>query len=114
VQAVTVTLESRAEDMDGLDVEGYVPFADCPIAVTPFYVRHHGDTMWEGTDKWCISQRRTGFNLGRETWNSKEDAMAVLLRCDPTFPAWPLATGADDCRATQACRVKFREALAHG
>jgi len=89
---------------------GFVPFADSPLAVTPVSTWNAAFERWDDNHYWQITQRATGWNLGQRSWRTRDAAMAVLLRCDPTFAAWALATGAVDDAATIACRVKFRMA----
>lgn len=105
---VTVLLRTREPDVPPREAKGFVPSLDCPLAVTPSVHFDETRRQWSGRGTWQITQRALGFNLGRREWSTVEEAMAVLERCDPTFAAWPLATGDKGDPATKACAVKFR------
>ena len=107
---VAVTVRSYDAEIPPLELIGHVPYADCPLAVTR---RHHFvDGAWAERDGYYITHRPVGFQLGKRVFDTVEAALAVIDRCDPTFPAWPLARGGTDDAATIACRYKFRVAAA--
>lgn len=88
--------------------DGLVPFPDSPLAVTRVHI--HTNSVWAERDGFCIAHRPTGLQLGSRRWSSEAEAMAVLLKCEPEFPAWPIAGTNEGAKA--ACKFKFR--MAHG
>jgi hypothetical protein len=109
---ILVTIRSNDIEIPSIDVEGEAPFADCPIAVTRVYVFDDALREWQPGKEWCVTHRATGYRLGKNSWSTKAEALAVLERADPSFAAWPLAVGSIEDTATIACFVKFRAACA--
>lgn len=110
---VTITIPVTIRTRDGavpLTIDGLAPFADCVLAVTPVYDRT--DYGWRKRKRggFYITHCPTGYQLGKRIFETEEEALAVLERCDPTFPAWPLA-GDDNSVARMACHAKFRAAI---
>jgi hypothetical protein len=108
---VKVTVTIRANDPEILphELDGFVPFADCPLAV--IRAQRYLDGSWQTQDGWSITHRPTGFKIGQRTWRTRKEAMLVLLACNPKFPAWSLAKGSKDDPATVACSTFFRAAM---
>lgn len=107
---VDVTLRSRKATTNPLPVQGTVPYADCPLAVTKGATYDVASETWSLNETWLIVHRATGFNLGPEGWDTRKEALAILDRCDPTFAAWGMCTGVVGDPATAACKYKFRMA----
>lgn len=94
------------------EIDGFVPFVGCPLAVSRDF-EWDGDA-WQECEGWVISHVPTGYRLGEDkSWRTAEKAMAVLMRCNPSFPAWAFAKGgpATDS-ATRACWPLWRAAIA--
>lgn len=106
---VQVTCRSLHANVTARETTGYVPFESSPLAIVPSAEWNGRTRKWTETSAWQIMQRPTGLFVGVEwEWPTKEEAMAALLKLDPMYPAWALATGKDGEPATLACRVKFR------
>lgn len=117
---VPVTLRSRTPDVPLFETHGYVPTLDSPLAVTRFALYDKLAEQWaqdESDPGYMITHRPTGFYLGTGlaeglaeagavVWDTLPEAWAVLLRCDPSFPAWSIAD--KDEAARVACRTKFK------
>lgn len=108
--AVRVPCASPDVSIPPHEQDGFVPFETSPLAVVRMAIWRAVEKQWIEPEHrgWCIAHRPTGFNLKGREWPTRHDAMAALERCEPTFPAWALATGAEGDAATMACRVKFR------
>ena len=107
---IIVTLRATDRRIKPHEVEGFVPWETCPLAVVPSF-SHSTKEGWEPVKgEWVITHRATGFHLGR-TFDSKEIAERVLQSSQPTFPAWLMANGFAGDVATSACRAIFRAAL---
>jgi hypothetical protein len=107
-----VEIVGRAEDrsIPPFKSIGFVPFPESPLAVSTVKVWDDLDRHWQDEpDLWQIVHRPTGFNLAGRKWTTREEAEAVLLRCDPTYAAWALACGGKEA-ATTACRLMFKKA----
>lgn len=115
---VTVTIRSKDAMIPAQDVEGFVPApADCPLAVTRRHTWRRARWHADDEDGWCIVHRSSGLALGEVTWDTRELAMAALLHCDPSFPAWPQCGADHEAPANVACKAMFRaacEAVANG
>lgn len=107
---IRVTLRSRLAAPPHV-ADGWIPFVDCPLAVTNV---HGCEGGWRALSEFCITHRPTGFVCGKGEWPTIEAAMVVLLACDPTFPAWALATSDVRGAATVACAYKYRMATLQG
>jgi len=105
---ISVRVLMRADGCHQHEVDGFTPSASCPLAVTKLW--YHSERKWIRANTWCIVHRPTGKTLGAKEWMTMEAAFAILLKCDPDFPAWPLAKGFPDDPATAACKYKFRVA----
>jgi hypothetical protein len=105
---VPVTLRSADTGAPTLDTEGVAPSDVCPLCVTRVAIFDYRVKKWVERDAWQITHRPTGFNLGKREWPTEAEAFAVLEKCDPTFPAWQIATGETGCAATVACKIKFK------
>jgi hypothetical protein len=109
---IFVTLRTFDRRNSPHEVEGLVPYPDCPIAVTPAHT-HDSHDGWERVPGlWTITHRPTGFNLGLVMFDNPKKAQQVLSSSAPSFPGWLMATGYKGDPATSACRVMFRSALA--
>lgn len=92
-----------------IEVDGFVPDVASPLAVTP--VATWSISSWTVHDgRWQITHRATGLNLGGREFDTREAAMAVLVRCEPAFPAWAAVKAGVADAAMMACRYKFRVA----
>jgi hypothetical protein len=111
--SVHLVLRSHESDIPPFEVLGFVPFDDCPLAVTQqiYFDRLKRHWFpWDPDDGYKITHRATGFNLGeKDRWFSVDEAMAVLMRCDPDFPGWQLAGTNEAAKA--ACHLKFKWAI---
>lgn len=110
---MTVTILVTIRTRDGavpITIDGLAPFADCVLAVTPVY--DWTDHGWHKRKRggFYITHCPTGYQLGNYIFKTREEALAALERCDPTFPAWPLASD-DNPVARMACHAKFRAAM---
>jgi hypothetical protein len=106
-----VTTRSGDLELPARKAEGFAPAATSPLAVTKVCHWSYDDERWVDHDgQWCITHIPTGHTLGPDDWPTAQEAYEVLLRCDPDYPAWPLAIGDDDDAATKACKIKFRGA----
>jgi hypothetical protein len=111
MQKVPVTVRSDDSTVPLYQTVGFAPSEACPLAVTNVCTFDYDAGTWsEDITRWRVSHRPSGYHIGKLHWPTFDEAAAVLLACDPDFPAWPLATGAEDCAATIACRMKFRMA----
>lgn len=116
-QPITVTMRSKDRSITPNEIEGFVPYSSCPLAIHLAYswdshkdwklVKGDGSNTW-----WMITHRPTGFNLGFIECPEKEQAQQLLMASAPAFPGWWLATGDSGDPATSACRVWFRAACA--
>jgi len=110
----TITLRSDYKYAPPFEAQGFVPFDGSPLAVT------HAASCdmtkkpptWSERRKWRITHVATGHRLGDAEWATAEEAMAVLLRCDPAFAAWRMVQAGVPDAALVACQVKFRSAMA--
>lgn len=106
IEARITTRSRNATIPPAVDRVAFVPFPGSPLAVANQVV--WGRARWKETNEWCIVHVPTGYQLGGAVWDTSEEAMAVLVRCDPSFPAWRAATGETNDSATIACRMKFK------
>lgn len=105
--ATTVTIRDRDTAIPAAEVCAFAPagLPESPLAVTNCH-RFNGDE-WTETPGFCLTHRPTGFRIGvKEKWDTVEEAMVVLLRCEPDFPAWNVA--GSNAGALEACRYKWR------
>lgn len=109
-QHVRVICRSHNAATPSLETGGYAPTADCVLAVTADAVFDNALQQWRGRSGWCITHRPSGFQLGSVVFDDLDDALAVLERCEPDFPAWKVATGQLGDAATIACAYKFKQA----
>lgn len=119
---VIVTLRTRDSIIPNFEAQAFAPFAGSPLAVTALRLYDTKAQRWgRGDDGFMIVHVPTGFALGigmrtdfeisqEVVWDTIPEAMAVLLRADPTFPGWALAKGLQE-PATKACHAKFKMAL---
>jgi hypothetical protein len=107
---VTVTLRSDDGRMTPHQTEGFAPNETCALAVAQVHVEdsHNGWKCVKG--RWNIIHRPTGFHVGKMEWNTAQEAFAVLLGCNPEFPAWLMAAGTAGDMATMACKSFYRAA----
>ncbi len=113
MKRIPVILRSRDDPgVPAHETQGWVPAPDCPLAITRVF--NWKGSRWFEDKKWRVTHRPTGWGLGQNAWSTRKEAEAVLLACDPDFPAWVVCTGAKDDPATVACAVKFRAAVAVG
>lgn len=96
-------------DVPRLQVETFSGDVGDALYVTKNHV--YVDGKWAEREGWRITHAPTGKALGPNTLATRDEALALLARCDPEFPAWPLATDLPDCAATKACAYKFRVAV---
>lgn len=111
-QPIVVTLRSADRRVKPHEVEGFVPFHDCPLAINPTHSHNSHDGWRAKGNEWNITHRPTGFDLGDVCLKSREEVEQLLLAANPSFFGWTLATGYHDDPATNACRVWFRAACA--
>ena len=108
-----ITISSTNPKLPPQIVDGFVPYEGAPLAVTPFY--KWGRARWIATDEWCISHIPTGRQVGTNEghkWDTPQEAMVVLNKCRPDFPAWFVARGGIETdAATQACHLIFKAAV---
>lgn len=110
--SIPVSVRARDPEVAPLVTVGFAPVADSPIVVTHPARWNYATGEWSIDESmWQLTHVATGFCLSRRQWRHKKDALAVIERCDPTFPAWPVAFGSKDDPATVACFVKFRAAV---
>lgn len=110
VLAVPIVIHSADAEVPPYETTGYVPFADAQLAVTNYATWDEAERQWKDGVHWQITLRRAGYSLGKQTWNSIEEAMAALMRCDPTFGAWAVVQRGIDDAAMTACRMMVRMA----
>ena len=110
---IRVPLTIRSDDVTRppYETEGFVPDADCPLAAHLYAVWDEADSKWHDGVQWQITHRRTGFSLGKGTFRDRDEAIAVLMRCEPSFPAWQAVQAGVVDAAMLACRYKFRAAI---
>ena len=112
---IPVTVPIRSSDPDVLPgtVDGFVSFVESPLAVAPAMHFREVERDWVPTGAgWRVVHRATGFHLGGDhAWPTAEEAMAVLDRCDPRFPAWAAIQAGVVDAALVACRLLFRTAV---
>lgn len=90
---------------------GDAPYAECPLVVTPVIVWSELDRAWKTFAKrFQINHKPTGYRLGQKEFVTRKEALAFLDRCDPHYPAWPLAKSGLSDPATVACFQKFKMA----
>jgi hypothetical protein len=109
---IPVQIRSRDASAPLYPCSGIVPYLGSPLAVASDAIYSALSKKWEAKGGWIIVHVPTGYALGHEvTWNTQEEAMAVLMACDPAFAAWPLANGdMTGDAATKACKYKFKVA----
>lgn len=106
---VLVTIRSLDDDVPPHKIHGLAPTDDCALAVTRSWT--FTDEKWNERDRYMITHRPTGYSVSKREWSTQAEAIAVLERCDPLFPAWALAIGNSETdAATKACFAKFRNA----
>lgn len=86
---------------------GLAPYATCPLAVTPVAKFSEMSGKWSMLETYQITHRPTGYQLGGKEFDTQQEALEFLDRCEPTFAAWPLAKGSKTDPATIACRQQF-------
>lgn len=105
-----IVIRSRKPRRPPFTISGTLPFPGSPLAITPRV--YWAESGWKVDDsEWMITHVPSGFNLGAYVWERPNEALAVLLQCDPTFPAWAFLTGMQGDSATMACREKFKMAF---
>jgi hypothetical protein len=109
---VPVTIRSSRTDLPLYETVGFVPDVDCPLAATHSTLWDVEEGRWRDGEWWQVTHRATGFYLGAKTFRDADEALAVIARCDPTFPAWQLVRAGVVDAAMLACRYKFRMAVA--
>lgn len=109
---VNVTIRARQAEYPAYKCKGKAPFAGSPLAVTAATLWDEDKDEWVSRPGYEITHTPTGYRLGGDikTWKTEAEAIAAMQRCDPTYPAWPLAKGHPDDPATIACRVMFKAA----
>jgi len=107
---IAVTCRSIRDDIPAHVVQGFVPFPDAPLAVTPVSIWHGPEKAWklQEPEAWKVTHRATGFKLGPQEWPTVEEAMAFLMRCDPTFAAWSVVDSGKPSPALLAVKAKVR------
>lgn len=130
MHSVPVTLRTRALGGKPYPTTGLAPTPDSPLCVTPFvlwdaHAKKHSENDPDDPG-FCITHRPTGLSLGsglndkalvRGVWvdvaeaqgyvfDTVDEAMAVLVKCEPDFPGWALA--GDNEAAREACKTKFK------
>lgn len=108
MQTVLVTVHSLDEDIPSFKVNGTVPFAGSPLAVTHVTVWDAVRTKWREAETFQIVHISTGYQLGCKEFDTASEAMAFLMLCEPDFPAWPLAMRVEGDLARMACHQKFK------
>lgn len=88
-------------------VVGQAPYATCPLAVTPVVRYSEMTGKWLMRETYQVTHRPTGYQLGGLEFDTQQDAMEFLERCDPTFAAWAVTTDDLKSPANMACKMKF-------
>jgi hypothetical protein len=106
---------TKSDNSPPYETDGFVPFVGSPLAVTPVHL-WYADEGWrlvEGRG-WHVTHVPTGCCIGsgsQAEFATAEKAMAFLMRLDPTFGAWPIATPVPEGPVITACKAKFRLAM---
>lgn len=106
---VNVKLHDRRGEATPLNLTGFSNTPTCNLAIIP--ARYYRRGKWLEDKGWMIAHRPTGYTLGGDLFDTREEAAAVLVSSQPDFPAWMLANGREGDAATSVCRLMYRNAL---